>query len=251
MKKVSLFLLVFSALLAGCGNLPITPKVSDYVFYEDFESGNLSNFSLDAPQVDSILIETNTVSSGTYAVKFTIYPGDYIRNGSRSEMTILGLPFFTDCDTWYGYDLFIPTNWTDSGAFQLFGQWHTQPDYFAGESWENYPGFSPPVALELTNGSVFVDFALVPRYKRQDPTNEIEFGVWNTFRFHVHWSFDNSGYAEGWINGVKWFDPIYGRNQLNEAGNYFKFGIYRGADATVTNFCYYDNVWISNVPHEL
>jgi hypothetical protein len=83
---------------------------------------------------------------------------------------------------------------------------------------------------------------------------KIEKGKWYDVIAHMYWNEDHSAYQEIWINGkpITPFNGVdykyYHRNLFNRAGNYFKFGQYRGKKKSEqTNTIYFDEVKIGTI----
>jgi hypothetical protein len=153
----------------------------------------------------------------------------------------------------------IDTNYSDQ-EFNLICQWQDLPYYEQGENWEpdpNLRGSSPPLALVYVNGTVELKMNENPSSNNQtflvgnaQPINK---GQWYDVISHIYWSDDNLAFMEVWLNG-NFITPFngkdnkyYKRNLYNRAGNYFKFGQYRGKDKTAKiNIIYFDEVKIGS-----
>ncbi len=163
-----------------------------------------------------------------------------------------------------------------SGApnWQVIGQWHQQPDFENGESWENYPeaGKSVPIAI---NYNFFSNSDSSYSAIKNDPQTatlhgynpewnnvstislsygnppkaiavmKIEKNTWYTIKLHIRWGEDENGFVQAWVNGNEFTDGRhYGVNMLNSASHYFKFGLYRNPGILYTNSIYYDDIII-------
>lgn len=225
-----------------------------------------------------IQISTETSSEGTKSVKFTISPESYVNNGIRSELTF-DQQIEDGDETTYEYSLFIPSDYqdvnsltSDDGApnWQLMGQWHDKPDSCAGETWDSYIGSSPPVGIYynfLTNSDpayqqLLADPQVNEIYGMDTTWNDVSVlsvvynyktiamhkigkGDWIKLKLNIKWSTSENGSIEVWINDGKFTDgKVTGRNMLNKASHYFKFGLYRNPDIPFTNTLYYDDIRI-------
>lgn len=251
MKRFIIFVPLMLA--ASCGNLPFYNTGTVNAFYDGFENGAQTNsWSLEAARTNCIEIVTNDPRSGTHCVKFTVYPGDpLVNDGSRSEIAHDNFDPYLG-EVWYGWSFLIPTNYTDSGTWQIIGQWHDQPDYQAGEQWTSFVHNSPPVSFQFTNDTV----GLILIYRDESagiPQRIIAKGVWHDAVFHFKWSMYDDGFAEAWLDGTALTTPgtsgtqrIYAPTCFNTAGNYLKLGLYRSTNAAATNSVYYDEVRIGS-----
>jgi len=213
-------------------------------FTEDFEDYDLSEWGGNLVDTNRLFWTTNA-RSGTNAIGFRIYPGDYVNGGSRAELSWFHLMPY-ESEIYIAYSLKLDTNYQDSGQWQIFGQWHDQPDVLNGESWDNFPANSPPVALQYTNYQLGVSVLYQKDGQKIVPLVDYVPGKWIDFTFHIKWSLSDDGFVEGWTNGGKWFDKIYAPTMVNRMGNYLKIGIYRGPKADKTNTVYYDEIRIGS-----
>lgn len=256
MKKI--MMIVAFSMLTGCANLPVHVSQELKSFYDGFEGGISTNWATDAYREECIQVVTNPVRSGTNAVKFTIYPADpSVNGGKRVELAYNNLdPYLAE--VWYGWSFMLDTNYTDSGSWQIMGQWHDQPDYLLGETWSVFPGNSPPVSVQYTNGTIYLTLI----YQTDDdnilrPSRHVEKGVWHDLVVHFKWSVGKDGYAEAWLDGTPLVHTntttqrVYAPTCFNMAGNYLKIGLYRGTNASATNTLYYDEVRIGSSYEEV
>ncbi len=242
---LNILIMILTITLNGCGMIAIhSPDWDLHHFSEDFEDFSLAQWSLGVQDISRITWTSNA-RSGTNAVAFTIYPGDYAQGGSRAELSWSALMPY-GADIYLAYSLMLASNYLDSGRWQILGQWHDQPDVLNGESWEHFPGNSPPVSLHYTNQTLGVSILYQDKENAQVPLMDYTPGSWVDLTFHIKWSLGNDGYVEGWTNGSKWFEKIYAPTLFNRMGNYFKIGIYRGPEADKTNTVYYDAIHIGS-----
>lgn len=228
-------------LCSACGMLPLhDPEWEIPRLVEDFEDFDVSEWSSGAQQPDRISW-TAQARSGTNALSFTVYPGDYVQGGARAELSWSSvMPYGSEI--YVAYSLCLHTNYLDSGRWQIFGQWHDQPDYLKGESWKWFPGNSPPLALHYTNYRLGMSVLYQENDPAVVPLMEYVPGNWVDFTFHIRWSLYQDGFIEGWTNGSQWFERIYAPTLFNRMGNYLKIGLYRSPEARRTNTVYYDEI---------
>ena len=249
----------------ACGKVPTSePNQQISLFIGDFENGNISCFHyLVVDTTKNTQIVTYPVRKGKYALKNTLKPEDYIYNGYRTELAIYNCAKYKS-DVFYGFSFWVDTNYQDT-SYNLICQWQDLPYYIQGEVWEPSPklqGSPPPIAL------IYVNETLELKMNDSPSTNTKTFlvgkplttekGKWYDLVAHIYWNDDNTAYQEVWINGkpITPFNGIdnkyYKRNLYNRAGNYFKFGQYRGKEKSEhTNSIYFDEVKIGSTYNEV
>lgn len=254
------YILILLTTIYSCGKLP-TPEPNQPFdhFVGNFESGNLNGFHFLVPDatVNTIVIN-NPVRKGNYALKNTLRPDDYINNGYRAELAIYNCAKYKS-EVFYAFSFMIDTNYSDQ-AFNIICQWQDLPNYNQGENWQPTPilhGSAPPLDLVYVNGTI--ELKMNENLNSNNATflvgnaQPINKGQWYDAIFHIYWSDDNTAYIEAWLNG-NYITPyngtdnkFYKRNLYNRAGNYFKFGQYRGPHKTSnTNIIYFDEVKIGS-----
>lgn len=260
MKNKCYTYIMVLTLLYSCGKIP-TPEPNQPFdhFVGDFETGNLNGWHyLVFDTAINTKIVTNPVRKGNYALKNTLRPDDYIFNGYRTELSVYNCAKYKT-EVFYAFSFMIDTNYSNQ-EFNLICQWQDLPNYNQGENWEPTPilhGSSPPLALIYVNGTLELKMNENPNSNNTtfivgnaQPINK---GQWYDAIFHIYWSDDNTAYIEAWLNGNHITpyngtdNKFYKRNLYNRAGNYFKFGQYRGKDKTTnTNIIYFDEVKIGS-----
>lgn len=253
------------ALLLGCGEVPIPePDEAFDHFVGDFETGSLAGFHfLVLDTAINTPIVRSPVRKGAFALQNTLRPDDYIYNGYRAELAVYNCAKYKT-DVYYGFSFMIDTNYSDQ-AFNLICQWQDLPDYVQGEAWEpdpNLRGSSPPLALVYVDGQIELKMNRNPRsngatFLVGSPQTVLQ-GQWIDVVAHMYWSDDAAAFTEVWLDGapITPFNGVdhkyYQENLFNRAGNYFKFGQYRGKDATAhTNTIYFDEVKVGSTYQEV
>lgn len=246
-------------LIEGCGEVPTEiPDQSFEHFIGDFETGNYNNFHFLVPDTSfNTQIVTNPVRKGTYALKNTLRPEDYIFNGIRSELSVYNCAKYKT-EVYYGFSIWIDTAYNDN-RYNLFCQWQDLPYYIQGEVWEPMPvlhGSPPPIAMVYVDGNLELKRGMGPITQETETLASIPSvtkGNWHDLVFHVFWSDEEDGYIEAWINETPFTEfngvdyKIYRPNLYVRSGNYFKFGQYRGKETpTHTNIVYFDEVKIGS-----
>lgn len=233
------------------GNNPLTAKPTIKNFKGNFESANFAGWSKGASRSDSIQIIKSPVRAGKYAVKFTIKPGDIADNGHRAELTC-NEKFPVGSEVFYKFSFMIPKDYAENDLWQMFTQFHDQPDFENGETWDSYTNslklnkLPPPVSLSYHNNEIIIKRNDVIDGYHVIATAKIEKGKWVDLIYHVKWSLGKDGFIEVFKSGKSISKgKIYGPNVYNSSGNYLKIGFYRDKNITTTNTLYFDEVYIS------
>lgn len=256
-KLLSIISLFF---LISCGKVPTPePNAPFEHFVGDFEDANISKFHpLMVDTTVNATIVTNPVRKGTFALKNILLPSDYIFQGYRSELAVYNCAEY-HTEVYYGFSFFIDTNYQDE-QFSLLCQWQDLPNFEQGENWEPSPTFHaspPPVALVYLNGALELKMNDTPNGNNSTyivgAPRAISKGQWYDVVAHVYWSDDDTAFIELWINGIPLTSfngtdyKFYSRNLFNRAGNYFKFGQYRGKiQPLIKNIVYFDEVKVGS-----
>ncbi len=224
--------------LSGCSK--ISPKqdgdtvnvASDDYYRMDFENVEPSDLRLDLPQKDSFRIME--ADDGSHYAAFTIDKGDMVNSGTRCEMVIISRKLCRLKEAYYSWSLRLGDDYPDEDRWQLFAQWHDQPDEENGYNWQTKPPTFPPISLRCKNRQLYVQI-------NRPQTNEwylgprvpIPVGQWVTVLFHIKWSMGEDGFVEAWVNDQP-LTPFNGTDHrvhvptlYNSTGNYLKLGNYR------------------------
>jgi hypothetical protein len=247
-------------IFSGCGKVPTPePDQTFQHFIGDFETGNLKGFHFLVPDTSiNTVVVNKPVRKGDFALKNTLRPDDYINNGYRAELAVYNCAKYKT-EVFYGFSFMIDTNYSEQ-QYNILCQWQDLPNYNQGEDWSSSPvlhGSPPPVALTYVNGTIELKMNDNPSASDQTflvgNAININKAQWNDMVFHIYWNDDNSAFIEAWVNGNCFTtfngtdNKYYKRNLFNRAGNYFKFGQYRGKDKTAnTNIVYFDEVKIGS-----
>ena len=265
MTKRIYILILLLILLYSCGKVPTPLPNQPYDhFTGDFETGTLKGFNLlvPDPSINTVVV-TSPVRKGNFALKNTLRPDDYINNGYRAELAVYNCAKYKT-EVFYGFSIMIDTAYTDQ-EFNIICQWQDLPNFLQGEDWNATPilhGSPPPIALTYVNGTLELKMNENPNSNNQTflvgNPQAINKGQWYDLVFHIYWSDDDTAYIEAWLNGNYFTsfngtdNKYYKRNLYNRAGNYFKFGQYRGKDRTSnTNTVFFDEVKIGSSYNEV
>ncbi len=235
-------------------------------FVGDFESGGLAVWSShEAARADSIQVVVDPVRRGRHAAKFTVRPGDRTSNGNRAEL-VWDNREQPGSQSWYGWSFLVPSDYADvepkPNLWQLMGQWHDQPDPGRGETWDDFPGHSPPISIVYSakKGASRIELwygtYAAGAIQKIVATAPIQKGRWNDLVFHIGWSPREDGFIEAWLNGKPFIaqgdkrhnkqHKVFGANMWNAYPHYLKIGLYRSSLITTTNSVYFDEVKIGN-----
>lgn len=246
--------------VSACGKLP-TPEPGQAFehFVGDFENNNLSAFHfLVKDSTFNTQIVTSPVRKGNYALKNTLRPDDFVNNGYRTELAIYNCAKYKT-EVFYGFSFMVDADYQDT-AYNLICQWQDLPNYNQGESWEPTPvlhGSPPPISLMYVNNKLEIKMNDSPNTSNKTflvgEAQYIQKGVWQDVVAHIYWNDDKTAFIEFWLNGdlITPFNgtdyKFYHRNLFNRAGNYFKFGQYRGKNKTAhANTIFFDEVKVGS-----
>jgi len=208
----------------------------------------------------SIQKQSEIVRSGKTAYRFEVRPGegwgDGYKKSSRAEFSERWYAPLNH-ETWYGMSIFIPKDIQSSSERLIIGQWHGTSHMV--DKVEVWCDRSPILSNELTKYPQGRVFKIVVRYeteKRCAPSHpntdlhilekyfylmEFALGEWNDFIYQVHWSTEDDGYLNVWLNSekvVEYKGPI---GFFDPKGPYFKYGIYRRKSEKNTHIVYFDS----------
>src|SRR5690606_14341137 len=214
-------------------------RLAGLLFQEDFESGrpflNVEGLEIGANHSLTYVNKPNATKG--HAARFELRYNDPIVKGSkRAEVTIVkGEHGDIGKDTWYAFDLYVPTDYVDESKKELISQWHQDGDASAG--------------INIKNGRFFWRFYI--NGKKQDyDLGAIKKGQWNNFVIHMLHSYGSDGITELWLNDKKLLD-LKGRNMNNEDLPKGKIGIYKsnwlkGKTKVDRRVLYFDNIKVGD-----
>lgn len=153
-------------------------------------------------------------------------------NGVRAEITV-DTPYDEGDTLRYGWRFMIPREFPSDAPrnrWWLFANWHDRPDPRLGESWDNFPSRSPPVALGY--GQIKGQDTLAFVYGAPNPgtVGLIPFSRerWNRIELLITWSRGADGRASVRFNdSVQPVLEARGRNMHNGYRHFMKLGSYR------------------------
>jgi hypothetical protein len=201
------------------------------------------------------------VRSGSRSVRFELRKGDRAirdavppRGGlERAEMEQTGLASWAPVpsERWYGFSIYLPTDWVSDPSPEIVTQWHQE----AGV------GGPPPLSIVTRNGEWWI---VQRKWGQNDtvyhPAGPCTLGSWTDWVVHVRWAGSDdpaAGLLQVWKNGqpVPGFTAKQGRTAEDPIqGNrytYMKIGIYKwdwfygNPSNTTTRVMFHDEVKIA------
>lgn len=212
-----------------------TVRVANGNLYQmDFEQAELADLRVDMPTETAFEFQQDPKKAGPRYASFTIDKGHMVKSGTRCELVIISDKMCTIPEAYYSWSLRIPDDYPMERRWQLFAQWHDQPDEENGFTWKTKPPTFPPISLRCVEQKVFLQ---INRHDQDrwllGPEVPIEPGKWVHFLFHIKWSMNDDGFVEAWMddtpltpfNGTDY--KVYVPTIYNTTGNYLKLGNYR------------------------
>ncbi|MDP2715750.1 heparin lyase I family protein [Rheinheimera sp.] len=231
----------FSADICQFGNLNQIFKMDA----GDYTEGLRSKEAFEEKAIFSV---QDPIDADDTVVKLKITPEYVVHNGNRTELTVSdyheGAYVFH-----YSFKFMLPNSYVSDGDWQIFAQWHDQPDVAEGETWSTLPRRPPPVSLLYNEDVVYINFRPQPRKVIQSNKVKVKRDLWHSVSFKIRWAEDSLGEIQVKLDGEPFVGPkgseiFSGPNMYNKAGNYFKFGIYRGPGAEHSNTIYFKDLEI-------
>jgi hypothetical protein len=215
-------------------------EVSNFSAYKD--NGGPSIYAI-RPSGNSPAISSEQARAGSRSLKFVLNR-ETSSNSYRTEISTEKnlLQFYKT--HWFGFSLFIPTNWRISNTWEVLFQFHHHP-----ENWDTYKGgFSPVLGIRLPSNSdqylIQQIFVQTPESQHEPSHKRTAFntilpgavarGRWTDWvlEYRPDWrsnSDGGKGVTRFWRDGVKVID-YQGPNACNSKyAPYLKFGAYKSA----------------------
>jgi uncharacterized protein (TIGR03382 family) len=201
----------------------------------DFETGNLSQWSrTQSVASDRLLVVTDVVREGRYALKATVRKGDDPINASGNRNELLYLSRETPgTEYFYKWSTLFPQSFPSVNSWQLFAQWH-QDGCCGSPPLEFYVvGEEMRMRVGGSSGKVLWRAPLVR-------------GRWHDFVLRVKWSPDPKvGFVELYKDGKLAVPKTMAATQFGREKNYLKLGLYRDASITPVGVVYHDGFTIA------
>lgn len=173
-------------------------------------------------------------------VQFRIVPGQARKNnGIRAEISV-NYPYKPGDTVLYGWSMRLPQQFDadEANRWWIMGQWHDQPDKNKGETWEGFPGNSPPVSLQYRRekGQDYLALSAGSPRMRITGKTPIQRGKWHKIEVAIRWSQGEEGRVAVYMDGKK--EPVLtasGPNMHNAYHHYLKLGMYRHPSINTAN----------------
>jgi hypothetical protein len=230
-RRIVAALSVLLPLLSACGQTNLRELEMSYLraaVSEDL----LPYASIEIPAIENI---TRTSDAQGPYLGLRTFRGQAKKNGGvRAEISI-DYPYRDGDTVRYSWRMKLPGDFPSDAAnrWWLVAQWHDQPDRTRGQTWDGYPGHSPPVALGYGRPDGQDQLAFV--YGAPSPGTvglmPIGRGEWVDVAVEITWSTGADGRARVYFNDAsKPTREAHGRNMYNPFQHYMKLGMYRHPD---------------------
>jgi len=212
-----------------CGHLASTD-----IYGMDFDSVTPDELRLDRANAKSFQLIGSKKDPENRFARFTLNKGDLLKGGTRSEMVIIEDKNSKHRDAYYSWRMRLEKGYPAINRWQLFAQWHDQPDKKHGMTWSTKPETFPPISLRCQNLNLYLQVNK-PHVNKwfTGPMVPIQPDQWVNVFFHIHWSQKKDGFIEAWVNDQpltpsngtdhKFYTPTL----YNSTGNFLKIGNYR------------------------
>lgn len=233
----------------------ITVKTN--LFQDNFEKGISKWDALEAGNGQTGSIVSDPLNNKNKVFRAYTWQGNNPKLRPRSELRV-DLNEEIGEDYWYLWKFMVDPKSSHNSASEIIGQWHTKPDFAAGEDWDNWKDGSFAIALELDSQTGELLFSGTHmRVVGLKTGIFIKKGKWQTILWHIKHSTGGDGYVEAWVDGKSLLPyngsdhKIYGKTAYNSSGSYLKLGSYRfnytswekrDTLASGESIIYYDNV---------
>lgn len=214
--------------------LPVAAQTSGLLKVADFETGDLSQLSLQKAQDDSLTLVTSPVRAGKFAARTLLRASDpEVNGGQRAEFSdsrrITRIEM--EKEYWYGLSIWVPEDFgTPADSNAVLFQWHTQQG-----------GPSPVLSIRV-KGEEWLIFGNATEKRRTLARLPLVRGRWTDWVVHARWSAKADGFWTIWKDGQEVAKERDIVTQYPEAlGPYAKFGQYHSVDAaTPRNVVFFD-----------
>jgi Polysaccharide lyase len=201
-------------------------------------AGLVRRAGVEVPSKENIQILSD--SAGRY-LEFCLVPGQARKNnGIRAEISV-DYPYKVGDVVQYKWKMRLPEDFKADdppNRWWVMGQWHDQPDRTKGETWQGFPGRSPPVSFNYgrVDGKDFLSVLVGSPKMRSVGLLPVTRGVWHSLNVLIRWSQGAEGKVAVFLDGSK--DPVItgaGPNMHNGYQHYLKLGMYRHPEIVTEN----------------
>lgn len=164
-------------------------------------------------------ISSDFAFDGSKSMRVELRRGDsLISSSARSEIEPdAGSSNSASSEAWYGFAMYVPSDWAVSTNPESPIQFHQQPNVSGTEPvglWISGANWQQMITKGLNVGNTYVDGPAVIK------------GAWTTVVMHIKWDAGTNGIVQTWINGVKFCD-YKGVTNYPGQGYYAKVGAYK------------------------
>ncbi len=193
---------------------------------------------VEVPSEENIHIRSD--SHGRY-LEFRLIPGQARKNnGIRAEISV-NFPYKAGDIVRYKWQMRLPDDFKadePQNRWWVMGQWHDQPDRTKGETWQGFPGRSPPVSFNYgrRDGKDFLSLLVGSPRMKSVGLLPITRGAWHSIDVVIQWSQASEGKVAVFFDGSK--APAVsgsGPNMHNGFHHYLKLGMYRHPEIATEN----------------
>jgi len=200
-------------------------------FESTFESGDLNLWEKVRTNVP--VVSSERARAGRNSMKVTLdIANALLKGGERNEMKVRSDPPPMNSSQWYGFSVFLPSNYVADSVWELIAQWYPVQD--ASEEL----GRQPTMAIFSNDGkwSLGIKYSpdrITPMGHPSIKTKNWDVGThqlnkWTDWVINVSWSSGSDGFIKAWIDGKVVLD-YKGPTSYNDAsGPVWKLGIYKG-----------------------
>ena len=193
---------------------------------------------IEVPSQENIHIVSD--STGRY-LEFRLVPAQAKKNnGIRAEISV-NFPYKVGDIVRYKWQMRLPEDFKaddPQNRWWVMGQWHDQPDRTKGETWQGFPGRSPPVSFNYgrRDGKDFLSLLVGSPKMKSVGLLPITRGTWHSIDVIIKWSQGSDGKVAVFFDGSK--APTVsgtGPNMHNGFHHYLKLGMYRHPEIATEN----------------
>lgn len=215
-------------------NLTCAHLASTDIYQMDFDTVTPDELRLDRATDKSFQLIDAGEETGNRFARFMVDKEHLVKGGTRSEVVIVEDNNLKHRDAYYSWRFRLDKKYPAIKKWQLFAQWHDQPDKKNGMTWSTKPDTFPPISLRCQDLNLYLQVNR-PHVNQWfvGPMIPIQPGSWVKLFFHIHWSTEKDGFVEAWMddqpltpyNGTD--HKLYVPTLYNSTGNFLKIGNYR------------------------
>lgn len=245
-------LLVLSAAAAACVAAGDANRPLELQYLRAVVSPDLLDYaSIEVPGLDNLRIGQE--GGRDYLALRNFFGQKVKNNGTRAEVSI-DYPFREGQTFVYSWKFKIPNDFQSDAPrnrWWLIADWHDQPDRNRGETWERFPGHSPPIGIGYgqPDGRDSISLFYGSPDSRTIGVIPIQRGSWQSIAVRITWSRGPAGRVALSMNGSA--TPVLqasGPNMHNDFQHFLKIGSYRHPEIRGDSWIWLRELAISAVP---